>query len=504
MKPSNAQTVLPCEPAEATRIGNSLFEDDIWDLSPLIPQKTLPESRKKLNFTRIKAPLIRHTVKLFIHYKLGRVKPTTTTCIFNSLLPYFIRYCEENRIHSFSKITPDMLIDHTKWLKDTIGISKRTGYMASFYVEELISVGQVYGWDIPAKAIPEAARARTLWGTGRDTGAKKFDPIPDDVLEKIIRSAVDKEKNILTKAGIIIQSQTGLRIGEVLSLTSGCLHHQREGPPYIDVMIFKTAKGKGTAHKVLVNDLVVKAIEELERETAHLRRESRFKELFLHRNNGIRVAGSMNWSKNRLRTFVRTHDIRGSDGALYPLKSHQFRATFVKQLVLRNVPIAYVMKQFSHVSIEMTAHYLDLKENEVRDIYAQLLLSPDSHVAGYGAKKIQNLKEQQFKGKTAQEVEAVISSLAKTITFNPLPGGICLYDYRRGNCSNGDGCFFYDCPNFVTETSFLPVLQNELELMEREMERTSQLGYARQLQIQQVRHRHLKPLVMELGGEVNE
>ena len=66
------------------------------------------------------------------------------------------------------------------------------------------------------------------------------------------------------------------------------------------------------------------------------------------------------------------------------------------------------------------------------------------------------------------------------------------------------GAFFYNCPNFVTEISFLPVLKKELELMEREMERTKQLGYERQWQIQHSRYQHLQPLVAELEGQTNE
>jgi hypothetical protein len=80
---------------------------------------------------------------------------------------------------------------------------------------------------------------------------------------------------------------------------------------------------------------------------------------------------------------------------------------------------------------------------------------------------------------------------------------VCLYDYRRGNCSVGDGCFFYDCPNFVTEISFLPVLRKELELMEIEMERTQCLGRERQWQIQYVRYKYLKPLVEKLEAQKN-
>ncbi|MDO4563929.1 MAG: hypothetical protein Q4C12_08905, partial [Clostridia bacterium] len=66
------------------------------------------------------------------------------------------------------------------------------------------------------------------------------------------------------------------------------------------------------------------------------------------------------------------------------------------------------------------------------------------------------------------------------------------------------GCFFYNCPNFVTETSFLPVLKKEMELMEQEMQRTEQLGYERQWQIQNSRYQCLRPLVIELEGKSHE
>lgn len=43
----------------------------------------------------------------------------------------------------------------------------------------------------------------------------KTKPIPEDVFDKILYHAVHDENDVLTKAGIIIQSQTGLRINDV-------------------------------------------------------------------------------------------------------------------------------------------------------------------------------------------------------------------------------------------------------------------------------------------------
>ena len=47
-----------------------------------------------------------------------------------------------------------------------------------------------------------------------------------------------------------------------------------------------------------------------------------------------------------------------------------------------------IMKQYSHISIEMTAHYLTLQEEEVKEIYSDMILSPESKIAGLRAKEI--------------------------------------------------------------------------------------------------------------------
>ena len=101
------------------------------------------------------------------------------------------------------------------------------------------------------------------------------------------------------------------------------------------------------------------------------------------------------------------------------------------------------------------------------------------------------------------EIDDIISDLAESMSFNPLPNGICLYDFRRGNCTDGDGCFFYNCPNYITEVKFYPILKKELDLMELEMKRLKKLGRERDWQRQYVKHTHLKRLVDELEAQKN-
>lgn len=484
-------------------IGNSKFTDDIWDLSPFITAKTTKDSQKKINFDFIKNEDMKLTAKLYAYYRLGKIKPQTVKNNINGVLPLFIEYCNLNNIDNFNDITKEIFLNYALWIKEEKKVAQRTGYNCCSVVEKIIKIGQIKGWDVPKTNIFVDFTSNDLWDTRKSLKENKTKPIPEDIFDKILQCAL-KEKDILTKAGIIIQSQTGLRINEVLSIQQGCIHATNDEYDYMEVTLSKTEKGEPIIHKVFINELIKNTVVELEEYTKKLREESGLKELFLVNNWGIRVLNVSKWGEKRLPNFIKRWDIRDNKGNLYPLKSHQFRATFVRELIKQKVPIAHIMKQFSHVSIEMTSHYLTLQEEEVKEIYSDMILGKDSKIAGLRAKEIKTKLDEQFRGKTEQEIDYIVSNLSKTMSFNPLPTGVCLYDFRRGNCSDGDGCFFYNCPNYVTEVKFYPILKQELDIMEKEMARYKELGQQRSWERQYVKYKYLKPLVDSLEGQMNE
>lgn len=490
--------MVPSTNLDNLMVGESRYRDDVWDLSPFTHVKTIASTSRHVRFQYIQNDDMKKTVKQYAYYKLGKVKPRTVVSYINSNLTYFVEYCQTNGIHSFADVTLEDYLAFNLWVKDEKKVSRGTGYHACYVVEEIIRIGQIKGWDVPRFHFLKSASAKALWPSTDAMRVNKTKPIPEDIFDKILCHAIHDEKDILTKAGIIIQSQTGLRISEVLSIQEGCVKKTSDGYVYMEVILSKTEKGEPIIHKVFINDLVKEIVSELSRHTANLRKESGLKELFVRRNHGIVVLKSEAWTVNRLATFIRRWDIRGSDGELYPLKSHQFRATFVRELVKRKIPIAIIMKQFSHVSIEMTAHYLTLQEDEVKEIYTDMILNPKAKIAGFRAKEIRGTLETLFHGKTEEQIEDVISDLGKTMSFNPLPTGVCLYDFRRGNCTDGDGCFFYNCPNYITEVQFYPILKAELDLLEKEMDRLKALGQEPAYQVQAVRYKYLKPLVESL------
>ena len=497
------QVIEPDTDLNSIMIGDSRYSDDIWDLRPFITAKSVQTGQKWLRFEYISDADIKETVKQYAYFKLGKTKPKTVRDYINTSLPQFIEYCSTNGIHSFADVTLEDYLNFNLWMKDEKKVAMQTGFMSCHVVEEIIRIGQIKGWDVPQFHLPKTETANQLWNTNKSMRTNKTKPIPEDVFDKILYHAVHDEKDVLTKAGIIIQSQTGLRINEVLSIQEGCVKRTADGYDYMEVTLGKTEKGEPIIHKVFINDLVKDAIAELTKHTAELRKESGLKELFIIRNHGIRALNGSKWVEKRLPHFIERHDIRDNKGELYPLTSHQFRATFVRELIKRKVPIAMIMKQYSHVSIEMTAHYLTLQEEEVKEIYSDMILSPESKIAGLRAKEIKGKLDDLFHGKTEAEIDNVITDLAKTMSFNPLPTGVCLYDFRRGNCTDGDGCFFYNCPNYITEVQFYPILKDELDLLEKEMARLKELGHEREWQKQYIKYKYLKPLVESLEVQLN-
>lgn len=435
------------------------------------------------------------------------MKPQTVRGYINGSLPMFMEFCSLNGIHSFTDVTLEDYLNFNLWMKDEKKVATGTGFRSCHVVEEIIRIGQIKGWNVPQFHLPKTETANQLWNRKKSMKTNKTKPIPEDVFDKILYHAVHDEKDVLTKAGIIIQSQTGLRINEVLSIQEGCVKRTSDGYDYMEVTLGKTEKGEPIIHKVFINDLVKDAITELSEYTSELRKESGLKELFLcksaKKKNAINVYSLEHWNDQKLSLFINKYDIQDNKGELYPLTSHQFRATFVRELIKRKVPIAMIMKQYSHVSIEMTAHYLTLQEEEVKEIYSDMILSPESKIAGLRAKEIKSKLDGLFHGKTEDEIDDVITDLAKTMSFNPLPTGVCLYDFRRGNCTDGDGCFFYNCPNYITEVQFYPILKDELDLLEKEMARLKELGHEREWQKQYIKYKYLKPLVESLEVQLN-
>jgi integrase len=485
------------------KVGNSVFEDDKWDLKPLVQGNTMRNCKTFIEYSYIHSPDMKLVAKQYAIFLLGRIKVKS---VVEKLmrLRVFIIFCQSISINSFKELEKEILLDYIGYLKTERNISLETGYLNNQVVEELLTVGRTKGWDVPKENIIVFRASETWKERHKDTKNRKTPPIPKDIYNKILQCALHKEKDILTRACIIIQSQTGLRISEVLGIKHGCIHTTSEGMTFMTVRTPKTEKDVTVTHKIFVNDLVVNVVRELEEHTKLLRIRSGLEELFIREwSNEVIVLKTNQFQGNRLKYFIKRHDIRDKNGELFRLKSHQFRVNFVNYLIEKQVPLTFVQKHLNHVTIEMTDYYTRLSTDKITEIVKNII-KPDSKIAGMNANLIKKNLSEKFKGKTEGEVKKIVSNLSKNMYINPLPTGVCLQDNRRGDCDNGDGCIFINCPNYVTTEDFYPVHKRELDLLESEMEHYEETGRIREYQRLKAKWIYLKPIVDKLEEQIHE
>lgn len=159
------QVIEPDTDLNSIMIGNSNYNDDVWDLRPFITAKSTKESQKYIRFEYITDADIKETVKQYAYYKLGKTKPKTVRNYINSSLPMFIEYCSLNGIHSFADVTLEDYLNFNLWMKNDKKVAVGTGNHSCRVVEEIIRIGQIKGWDVPAFHFPKTETANLLWNT---------------------------------------------------------------------------------------------------------------------------------------------------------------------------------------------------------------------------------------------------------------------------------------------------------------------------------------------------
>lgn len=159
------QVIEPDTDLNSIMIGNSNYNDDVWDLRPFITAKSTKESQKYIRFEYIADADMKETVKQYTYYKLGKTKPQTVRGYINGYLPMFIEYCSLNGIHSFADVTFEDYLNFNLWMKNDKKVAVGTGNISCHVVEEIIRIGQIKRWNVPAFHLPKTETANQLWNT---------------------------------------------------------------------------------------------------------------------------------------------------------------------------------------------------------------------------------------------------------------------------------------------------------------------------------------------------
>jgi integrase len=256
--------------------------------------------------------------------------------------------------------------------------------------------------------------------------------------DRRLADALRQPSNELAAAALLLQRACGLRIGELLDLELDCVHEVPGSGAWLKVPLGKLDTERMIPLDSETVELVdqITAIRSPGRPLPHPRYGRPAQFLFTH--HGRRL------SQNAVREEL---DRAGQAAGLGHVTSHQLRHTYATALVNAGVSLQALMALLGHVSAEMSLRYGRLFDATVRTEYERALTLAKERLGA--------LPE----GRTALPLAGITSGAGwkdSPALKSRLAGGFCLRAPAQGACAYANIC--EHCPNFRTDTTYLPVL----------------------------------------------
>ncbi|MDT5047451.1 MAG: hypothetical protein QOG75_3325 [Mycobacterium sp.] len=321
--------------------------------------------------------------------------------------------------------------------------------------------------DIAEWGWPEAPKRRLVF---RSDIPKLPRPLPRYLtpdLDRRLTQALQACSERLPADALLLQRATGLRIGELVDLELDCVHEIPGQGAWLKVPLGKL----NTERMVPLDDETVALIDRIVahrspgRALPHPRTARPTDFLFTHHGRRLTVY--------QLRD-VMTRVTR--DSGLPHTTPHQLRHTYATALVNAGVSLQSLMTLLGHVSAEMSLRYGRLFDSTVRTEYERALTAAKAHLGTLPTEPPQGRTQLPIVDGDWKQAPAVKARLA---------GGFCIRAQVQGPCAYANIC--EHCPNFRTDTGYLPVLaaqRADTETLARDAEARGWTGEAE-------RHRRL-------------
>jgi integrase len=256
--------------------------------------------------------------------------------------------------------------------------------------------------------------------------------------DRRLADALRASPSRLAACALLLQRACGLRIGELLDLELDCVHEVPGSGAWLKVPL-----GKLDTERMVPLDedtlALIDTITEIRSPGQPLphpryRRPAQF--LFTHRGRRL--------SQNAARAELAR---AAGDAGLGHVTPHQLRHTYATAMVNAGVSLQALMALLGHVSAEMSLRYGKLFDSTVRAEYERALTLAKQRLGTMPAGRT-SLPLADVTGGAQWKDSPVIKSR--------LSGGFCLRAPAQGACAYANIC--EHCPNFRTDTGYLPVL----------------------------------------------
>lgn len=437
---------------------------DKWELIDNDSNSQHYGKKFKFDFSYIESDSIKNIVKAYVwrNYKEDNVTLNSLYLYINSHFTKVIDFLNQQQITTLKELTNndvDMLVSYLNTLISPKGkgYATKSKKIVIDSLKNIIRWGQLY--------IPNEVPKTEIFIGNEYIGVNsklKIDFIPDEVLEQI-NKALKNEENPYVRYGIIILQSTGMRVGDMLKLTTGSVKpHLISGY----TLTWYDHKNRKERQPMPIPNECAIAVEKLIEHTKELREQANdsIKDyIFIHRvSKGNNVGEIMNINKvtigNWFNAFIKNNDIRDTNGELYNLKSHQFRRTLATDMLSKGTDLKAIQEVLGHSSPMTTKQsYADVKDKERAEVFKNIGI-------------IGNINKVD---------ETVITDKKDLIWFkeNNDKGARMEDGYCTKPCSDGKICDrllkrqkCYTCSRYITTPEYLQAHKNHLAELEKQLE----------------------------------
>lgn len=286
--------------------------------------------------------------------------------------------------------------------------------------------------------------------------------IPDDVVIQI-DAALINEENPYIKYGIIILQSSGIRIGDMLLLTTDCVK-----PHVINgyTITWYDHKNRKERNPLPIPNRCADAVRKLIQLTEPLREHSEndVKQYIFIRQQikgaqkgRVRPIQQLEY-RNLLLDFAARHDIRDGDGNIFRITPHQFRRTLATDMLSKGTNIKVIQEVLGHTAVSTTKmHYSDVKDKERAEQFS--IIGIIGHVNQVDKSVIPNEDELKW----FQENRETGAKMCDGYCTKPFKDGIvCDRLLKRQKC--------YSCSRYITTPEYLEFHKNHLKTLEEQLE----------------------------------
>ncbi len=262
--------------------------------------------------------------------------------------------------------------------------------------------------------------------------------LPPDA-DRRLSAALHASPNRLRADALLLLRATGMRIGELVDLELDCVHEVPGAGAWLKVPLGKLDTERMVPIDEETLDLVDRIVAHRSpgRPLPHPRTGKPVEFLLTHQGRRI----SVDTLRNEL---IRV----ATEAGLKSVTPHQLRHTYATALINSGVSLQALMAMLGHVSAEMSLRYGRLFDETVRAEYERALTLAKSRIGPVLPQRTQL---------PISDISGGSNDWKDTPTIKArLAGGYCLRTQAQGACAYANIC--EHCPNFRTESTFLPIL----------------------------------------------